>query len=62
MIIADEIPLPELDEPAPNLALMLVGKALAETYRDAVDEQLPECLMRIVRALAEREAADRERR
>ena len=61
MIIANEIQHPELDEPAPNLALMLVGKALAETYRDAVDAQLPECLMCIVRELAEREAADEER-
>lgn len=61
MIIADDIRLPDVDEPPPNLALMIVGKALADAYRDAVEEPLPECLSRILREIEERAAADGRR-
>ena len=47
MIIADDIRLPRVDELPPNLATMIVGKVLAEAYREAVDAPLPECLAQV---------------
>jgi len=61
MIIADDIRLPDGEEPAPNLALMILGKALADAYRDAVEEPLPEGLSRILREIEERAAAEGQR-
>jgi hypothetical protein len=60
MIIADDIRLPDGEEPAPNL-LMILGKALADAFRDAVEEPLPEGLSRILREIEERGAADGQR-
>jgi hypothetical protein len=60
MIITDDIRLPRVDQPPPNLALMIVGKALAAAYREAGDDPLPEGLTRLLRELEEREAADRQ--
>jgi hypothetical protein len=61
MIIADDIRLPRVDEPPPNLAVMIVGKALAEAYREALDGSLPERLARILREIEEREVMDGQR-
>ena len=61
MIIADDIRLPRVDELPPNLATMIVGKVLAEAYREAIDAPLPECLAQVLRELEEREALDRQR-
>jgi hypothetical protein len=58
MIKAENLRLPRVDKPPPNLVLMLIGKALAETYRDAMDQPLPEPLARIVRDIETREAPD----
>jgi hypothetical protein len=58
MIITDDVRLPHVDQLPPNLALMIVGKALAAAYREAGDDPLPEGLTRILRELEEREAAD----
>jgi hypothetical protein len=60
MIIADDIRLPDGEEPAPNL-LMILGKALADAFRDAVEEPLPEGLSRILREIEEWGAADGQR-
>jgi hypothetical protein len=60
MIIADDIRLPHV-EPPPNLAVMIVGKALAEAYRAAMDGPLPERLTRILREIEEREIMDGQR-
>jgi hypothetical protein len=61
MIIANDIRLPHVDEPPPNLAVMIVGKALAEAYRAAMDGPLPERLTRILREIEEREIMDGQR-
>ena len=61
MTIADDIRLPHVDEPPPNLALMIVGKALADTYREAVDDPFPECLTRILDDLEQWETNDGQR-
>ena len=44
MIAADEPRLPRIDDPPPNLALMVIGKALATAYRSSTDEPLPRTL------------------
>ena len=61
MIIADDIRLPHGDEPPPKLAVLMVGKALAEACREAVDGPLPERLTDILREIEEREAMDGQR-
>ena len=61
MNTADNLRLPHVEEPPPNLALMIVGRALADTYREAVDGPLPECLTRILSELEQREADDGQR-
>lgn len=58
MIKADYLRLPRVDARPPNLVLMLIGKALAETYRDTMNQPLPEPLARIVREIESREARD----
>ena len=61
MIIADDIRLPHVDEPPPNLAVMIVGKALAEVYRESIGDLLPERLAHILREIEEREVMDGQR-
>jgi hypothetical protein len=61
MIIADDIRLPHVDEPPPNLAVMIVGKALAEAYREALEGPLPKRLTRILRKIEEPEVMDGQR-
>jgi hypothetical protein len=61
MNVADDFRLPHVNEPPPNLALMIVGKALADAYRESVHAPLPECLALILRELEKREAADERR-
>jgi hypothetical protein len=46
-------------DPQPNLALMMIGKALAQAYRPSADQPLPETLARIVKELARREERPR---
>ena len=58
MIKAENLRLPRVDKPPPNLVLMLIGKALAETYRDAMNQSLPEPLARILREIEIREGPD----
>jgi hypothetical protein len=56
-MITDDTPrLPRVDEPPPNLALMVLGKALAQAYREPAEGPLPPALARIVRTIEEREA------
>lgn len=57
-MIADDLCLPRVDEPPPNLTLLIVGKALAETYRATLDEPLPEGLAHVMRLIEERATAD----
>ena len=57
MIAADEPRLPRIDDPPPNLALMVIGKALATAYRSSTDEPLPRTLAAIVREIEQREKA-----
>jgi hypothetical protein len=54
MMIADDLRLPWVDDPLPNLAMMMVGRALAETLRDTIDAPLPEPLARILREICDR--------
>ena len=61
MIIADDIRLPHVDKPPPNLAVMIVGKALAEAYRESIGDPVPEPLTRILREIEEREVMDGQR-
>ena len=61
MILADDIRLPHADEPPPNLAVLMVGKALAEACREAVAGPVPERLARILREIEEREVMDGQR-
>jgi hypothetical protein len=55
MIAAQDRRLPRVDEIPPNLALMVLGKALAEAYCDTVGQPLPEPLARILREIEDRE-------
>jgi hypothetical protein len=55
MNVAEDRHLPRVDETPPNLALMVLGRALAEAYRDTVGQPLPEPLDRILRAIEDRE-------
>ena len=61
MIIADNIRLPHADEPPPNLAVVILGKALAEACREARDGPLPERLARILREIEDWEVMDGQR-
>ena len=54
--------LPRIDDPPPNLALMVIGSALAKAYRQTAEEPLPPALAAIVRELKDRERADLDRR
>jgi hypothetical protein len=56
MITTDILRLPRVDEPPPNLALMVLGKALAQAYAEPVDQPLPATLASIVSEIEEREA------
>jgi hypothetical protein len=56
MIRTDQLRLPRVDEPPPNLALMVLGKALAQAYAEPVDQPLPSTLARIVDEIERREA------
>jgi hypothetical protein len=61
MIRHETLHLPRVDEPPPNLALMVLGKALAQAYLEPIDRPLPPALAKIVREIEEREAlADRQ--
>ena len=62
MVTPDQLRLPRVDEPPPNLALMVLGKALAQAYAEPVDQPLPATLARIVDEIERREANDPERR
>ena len=55
MIVADRISLPGVEHLPPNLALMVVGRVLAEAYRDLTDQPLPEHLTCILREIEARE-------
>ena len=55
MIAADEPRLPRIDDPPPNLALMVIGKARATAYRSSTKEPLPRTLAAIVREIERRE-------
>jgi hypothetical protein len=57
MIVADQIGLPGMEDPPPNLALMVMGRVLAEAYRDLTDQVLPEHLACILREIEAREQA-----
>jgi hypothetical protein len=56
MIAMNSLRLPRVDEPPPNLALMVLGKALAQAYLEPINQPLPPALARIVREIEEREA------
>ena len=60
MITPDQLRLPRVDEPPPNLALMVLGKALAQAYAEPVDQPLPATLARIVDEIERREATGPE--
>jgi hypothetical protein len=55
MNVAEDCRLPRVDETPPNLALMVLGRALAEVYRDTIGQPLPEPLARILREIEDRE-------
>ena len=55
MIVADRIGLSGGEDPPPNLALMAMGRVLAEAYRDLTDQPLPEHLAGILREIQARE-------
>jgi hypothetical protein len=57
----DPVRLPRVDELPPNLALMMLGKALAQAYEDA-DAPLPPSLAELVRQIEQYEAQDRRSR
>jgi hypothetical protein len=57
MDVDKDVRLPRVGETPPNLALMVLGKALAQAYGDTVDETLPAPLARIVSQIQERETA-----
>ena len=59
MMIADDLRLPRVDDPPRNLAMMMVGRALAETLRDTIDAPLPEPLARILREIEQWERTNR---
>lgn len=56
MITTDQLRLPRVDEPPPNLALMVLGKALAQAYSEPIGQPLPATLARIVDEIERREA------
>jgi hypothetical protein len=55
MIAADGPKLPRIDDPPPNLALMVIGKALAKAYQSSLEEPLPRTLAAIARDIEARE-------
>ena len=57
MIVADQIGLPGVEDPPPDLALMVIGRGLAEAYRDLADQPLPKHLACILREIEAREQA-----
>jgi hypothetical protein len=54
MIAAESLRLPRVDEPPPNLPLLLLGRTLAAAYREVLDQPLPEALARMVRQIEQR--------
>ena len=51
MIDDKDLRLPQIEELPPNLALMILGKALTESYRDTIEQPLPELLARLVQQI-----------
>jgi hypothetical protein len=58
MIAPNEARLPRIDEPPPNLALMVIGRALAQAYGEVGARPLPEPLARIVLQIEHREVCN----
>jgi hypothetical protein len=54
MIAAEDLRLPRVDEPPPNLPLLVLGRTLAVAYREVLDQPLPEALARVVRQIEQR--------
>lgn len=52
---SDTIRLPRVNEPPRNLALLVIGGALAKTYQEVLAQPLPAPLRRIVRSMEQRE-------
>jgi len=51
----DTLRLPRVNEPPRNLALLVIGGALARAYQEILAQPLPAPLRRIVRTLESRE-------
>ena len=51
----DTLRLPRVNEPPRNLALLVIGGALAKAYQDILAQPLPAPLHRIVRSMERRE-------
>jgi hypothetical protein len=58
MIGSDEVHLPRINEPPPNLALMVIGRALAQAYGEVGARPLPEDLGHILLQIEEREVCE----
>jgi hypothetical protein len=48
---SEDVRLPNVDEVTPDVALFIVGRALAEAYSGTVEEPLPEALVEVLRRL-----------
>jgi hypothetical protein len=57
MLIKNDFRLPRVDELPANLALAVVGRALAEIYRRDLERPLPDSLLRIVQQIEEHESS-----
>ena len=51
MLTINEPRLPRIDHPPPNLALLVIGKALAKAYQSSMEEPLSRALAAIVREI-----------
>jgi hypothetical protein len=58
MISSDECHLPRINEPTPNLPLLVIGRALVQAYGEVGARPLPEPLARIVLQIEECEVRD----
>jgi hypothetical protein len=49
--VSEDLQLPNVNELPPNVALLMMGRAVAEAYKGTVEEPMPAALAEVLRKL-----------